>query len=218
MLDQDEALEFYVRKLGLEIHTDADLGFMRWLTVIVPGDPARQILLERPGPPSLDETTAEQVRAINERGDRRLADLRHGRLPKNVRDITGTRGRVYGWSDGASVRNRLWTPRPVWQSHPVYAINSRVAVKQSTTSSQPWAGRIVLAFVVLFLLFDVVIHVLNVPPVVSAFAQLGFPDRLASGIGFLEFICLIAYVIPRTSFLGAILLTASAYLEPSTAR
>ena len=33
VLDQDQALDFYVGKLGLEIHTDADLGFMRWLTV-----------------------------------------------------------------------------------------------------------------------------------------------------------------------------------------
>jgi catechol 2,3-dioxygenase-like lactoylglutathione lyase family enzyme len=62
VLDQDEALDFYVGKLGLEVHTDADLGFMRWLTINVPGDPAREILLERPGPPSLNEETAAQVR------------------------------------------------------------------------------------------------------------------------------------------------------------
>ena len=40
MLDQDEALDFYVGKLGLEVNTDADLGFMRWLTVNVPGTPS----------------------------------------------------------------------------------------------------------------------------------------------------------------------------------
>ena len=39
VLDQDEALDFYVGKLGLEVSTDADLGFMRWLTVNVPGQP-----------------------------------------------------------------------------------------------------------------------------------------------------------------------------------
>jgi catechol 2,3-dioxygenase-like lactoylglutathione lyase family enzyme len=61
VFDQDEALDFYVGKLGLEVHTDADLGFMRWLTVNVPGDPERQILLERPGPPAMDDATAEQV-------------------------------------------------------------------------------------------------------------------------------------------------------------
>jgi catechol 2,3-dioxygenase-like lactoylglutathione lyase family enzyme len=62
VLDQDEALDFYVGKLGLEVAADADLGFMRWLTVRVPGDPDREILLERPGPPSMDESTAERVR------------------------------------------------------------------------------------------------------------------------------------------------------------
>jgi catechol 2,3-dioxygenase-like lactoylglutathione lyase family enzyme len=61
VLDQDQALDFYVGKLGLEVHTDADLGFMRWLTVCVPGDRSRQILLERPGPPAHDEATAAQV-------------------------------------------------------------------------------------------------------------------------------------------------------------
>jgi catechol 2,3-dioxygenase-like lactoylglutathione lyase family enzyme len=68
VLDQDEALDFYVGKLGLEVNTDADLGFMRWLTVSVPGHPERQILLERPGPPALDEKTAEQVRELVTKG------------------------------------------------------------------------------------------------------------------------------------------------------
>jgi catechol 2,3-dioxygenase-like lactoylglutathione lyase family enzyme len=62
VLDQDEAYDFYVNKLGLEVGADMDLGAMRWLTVCVPGDPDRQILLEKPGPPSMDEATAEQVR------------------------------------------------------------------------------------------------------------------------------------------------------------
>jgi catechol 2,3-dioxygenase-like lactoylglutathione lyase family enzyme len=61
VLDQDEALDFYVNKLGLEVHTDVDLGFMRWLTVNVPGDKSREILLERPGPPAMDGATAEHV-------------------------------------------------------------------------------------------------------------------------------------------------------------
>jgi hypothetical protein len=67
VLDQDQALEFYVGKLGLEVNTDADLGFMRWLTVNVPGD-ARQILLEKPGAPALDVKTAEQVRELVMKG------------------------------------------------------------------------------------------------------------------------------------------------------
>ena len=68
VLDQDEALDFYVGKLGLEVHTDADLGFMRWLTVNVPGRRDREILLERPGPPAMDEAAAEQVRELLTKG------------------------------------------------------------------------------------------------------------------------------------------------------
>jgi predicted enzyme related to lactoylglutathione lyase len=68
VLDQDEAAAFYVDTLGLEIASDVDLGFMRWLTVRVPGDPNREILLERPGPPAMDETTAAQVRELVSKG------------------------------------------------------------------------------------------------------------------------------------------------------
>jgi catechol 2,3-dioxygenase-like lactoylglutathione lyase family enzyme len=67
VLDQDKALDFYVGKLGLEVNTDQDLGFMRWLTINVPGD-SRQILLETPGPPSLDGKTAEQARELVTKG------------------------------------------------------------------------------------------------------------------------------------------------------
>ncbi len=62
VLDQDQALDFYVGKLGLEVDTDVDLGFMRWLTIRVPGDPDHKILLERPGPPGMSEENAVQVR------------------------------------------------------------------------------------------------------------------------------------------------------------
>jgi catechol 2,3-dioxygenase-like lactoylglutathione lyase family enzyme len=68
VLDQDEALDFYVGKLGFEVNTDADLGFMRWLTVNFPGEPDRQLLLEKPGPPAHDEATAEQIRELVTKG------------------------------------------------------------------------------------------------------------------------------------------------------
>lgn len=67
VLDQQEALDFYVGKLGLEVNTDQDLGFMRWLTVNVPGD-SHQILLEQPGAPAHDAKTAEQVRELLSKG------------------------------------------------------------------------------------------------------------------------------------------------------
>lgn len=68
VLDQDEALDFYVGKLGMEVANDVDLGFMRWLTIRVPGQPDREILLEKPGPPALSEETAAQVRDLLTKG------------------------------------------------------------------------------------------------------------------------------------------------------
>jgi catechol 2,3-dioxygenase-like lactoylglutathione lyase family enzyme len=68
VLDQDKALDFYVGVLGLEVKVDQDLGFMRWLTVCSPHDPDREILLEVPGPPAMDGSTAEQVRELVSKG------------------------------------------------------------------------------------------------------------------------------------------------------
>lgn len=75
VLDQDEALDFSVEKLGLEVNTDADLGFMRWLTLNVPGDPQHQILLEQPSPPAVDEATAEQIRELVTKGAMGVAGI-----------------------------------------------------------------------------------------------------------------------------------------------
>lgn len=68
VLDQDRAVDFYVGTLGLEIHTDVDLGFMRWLTVNVPGAPHREIVLELPGGPMMDEATTDTVRELVSKG------------------------------------------------------------------------------------------------------------------------------------------------------
>jgi catechol 2,3-dioxygenase-like lactoylglutathione lyase family enzyme len=68
VLDQDAALDFYVGKLGFEVTNDVDMGFMRWLTVALPSDPERHLLLEVPGPPALSEETGEQVRDLLTKG------------------------------------------------------------------------------------------------------------------------------------------------------
>ena len=68
VLDQDQALDFYVGKLGMEVREDVDLGFMRWLTVSVPGDSSRAILLEKPGGPYMSEETVAQVRELLSKG------------------------------------------------------------------------------------------------------------------------------------------------------
>jgi catechol 2,3-dioxygenase-like lactoylglutathione lyase family enzyme len=66
--DQEEALQFYVGKLGFRVHTDAGSGEYRWLTVQHPEQPSFQLGLFTPGPPVLDEATAQTVREIVAKG------------------------------------------------------------------------------------------------------------------------------------------------------
>ncbi|CAB3639437.1 glyoxalase [Achromobacter marplatensis] len=66
--DQDEALAFYVDKLGFRIHTDVRNGPYRWLTVQHPDQPAFQLGLFAPGPPVHDEATAKTLRAMVAKG------------------------------------------------------------------------------------------------------------------------------------------------------
>jgi catechol 2,3-dioxygenase-like lactoylglutathione lyase family enzyme len=68
VLDQDEALDFYVDKLGLEVGQDFRQGPVRWLTVRVPGDPGIEIYLEEPAPPAYDEATAAELRELIAKG------------------------------------------------------------------------------------------------------------------------------------------------------
>ena len=70
-----------------------------------------------------------------------------------------------------------------------------------------WTGRVLTALGVLFLVFDAVIKVMQIQPVVDSFNQLGIPAGLAPAIGFLMLACLAVYLFPRTSVLGAVLLT-----------
>lgn len=77
----------------------------------------------------------------------------------------------------------------------------------TSSNKRIWAGRIVSAMPVLFLLFDGTIHIMRIPAVVAGFAQAGFPISTAVPLGIIEIVCIILYVIPRTSVLGAILLT-----------
>jgi predicted enzyme related to lactoylglutathione lyase len=70
--DQDEALAFYTRKLGMEVREDytvAEMGNFRWLTVGPAGQPDIAItLMAIPGPPVFDEQMIEQVRALMAKG------------------------------------------------------------------------------------------------------------------------------------------------------
>ncbi len=66
--DQDEALAFYVDKLGFRVHSDVRNGDYRWLTVQHPEQPSFQLGLFAPGPPTIDAATAQAVRAIVAKG------------------------------------------------------------------------------------------------------------------------------------------------------
>ena len=66
--DQDEALTFYVEKLGFRVHTDARNGDYRWLTVQHPEQPSFQLGLFKPQAPVLDAATAQSVSEIVAKG------------------------------------------------------------------------------------------------------------------------------------------------------
>ncbi|HEX5165080.1 MAG TPA: DoxX family protein [Thermomicrobiales bacterium] len=71
----------------------------------------------------------------------------------------------------------------------------------------PLVGRIVSGMAALFLAIDGVVKLATPEPVVRAMDELGYPDRMAVGIGALLLACLAVYLYPRTSALGAVLLT-----------
>ncbi|HZR57362.1 MAG TPA: DoxX family protein [Terriglobales bacterium] len=84
---------------------------------------------------------------------------------------------------------------------------------QSATQTAPvsskilWAGRIVSGLVVLFMLFDGTIKVMRLAPAVEGTTRVGYPASVVLPLGIIVLICVALYVIPRTSVLGAILMT-----------
>ena len=66
--DQDEALEFYVGKLGFKVHTDARNGDYRWLTVQHSEQPSFQLGLFKPQPPTVDDAAAQSLNELVAKG------------------------------------------------------------------------------------------------------------------------------------------------------
>lgn len=83
------------------------------------------------------------------------------------------------------------------------------------SNKKRWTGRVFSTLAVLFMLFDGFSHLIMPAPVANAFVRLGYPVTLGLGIGILGLFCTVVYAIPRTSILGAILLTG--YLGGATA-
>jgi hypothetical protein len=78
-----------------------------------------------------------------------------------------------------------------------------------------WTGRVIGAWIVLFLAFDAVVKIFRFEVAVEATTRLGYPEHLVVTIGLVELVCLLAYVTPRTAPIGALLLTG--YLGGATA-
>jgi catechol 2,3-dioxygenase-like lactoylglutathione lyase family enzyme len=85
--DQDEALAFYVDKLGFRIHADVRNGPYRWLTVQHPQQPGFQLGLFTPGPPIHDEATTQALRAL----------VAKGAMPPLVMTVSDCRATFASW-------------------------------------------------------------------------------------------------------------------------
>jgi hypothetical protein len=92
---------------------------------------------------------------------------------------------------------------------------------QSTAQSAPvskaslWTGRILSALAMLLFVFTAMFSLLKPAVAMQGFAHYGYPERAFLPIAIVELVCVILYAIPRTSILGAILLTG--YLGGATA-
>ena len=91
----------------------------------------------------------------------------------------------------------------------------------STTQAAPasktmlWVGRVTSALMIVFMLFDAGIKILKLPAAVEGTVRLGYPASTVQPVGVIALVCVLLYAIPRTSVLGAILLTG--YLGGATA-
>lgn len=99
------------------------------------------------------------------------------------------------------------TTRP--ESTPRESTATPAATRASAPVSraQLWTGRALSAFIVVFLVFDCVVKLLQVSFATQSTAELGYPASSVFAIGVVELVCLVAYLIPRTAVLGAVLLT-----------
>jgi len=93
------------------------------------------------------------------------------------------------------------------QTQPATAVGTTRSHHDSSLRRARRIGFALTALIALFLLFDSVIHLLGIQPVVDSFTALGYPVSVAFGLGILELACIVLYLVPRTAVLGAVLLT-----------
>ena len=70
-----------------------------------------------------------------------------------------------------------------------------------------WTGRVMSALPVLLILLGSVMKLMKHPSVLEGFARAGLPERLIVPVGLIELVCVVVYLVPQTSVLGAILMT-----------
>jgi hypothetical protein len=75
------------------------------------------------------------------------------------------------------------------------------------SNKRVWTGRILGGIAIAFLTFDAIIKLVRLGPAVTGTVELGYPASVVFGIGLVEILCVIAYAIPRTAIVGAVLLT-----------
>jgi hypothetical protein len=83
------------------------------------------------------------------------------------------------------------------------------------SSAALWTGRVLTALASLFFLFDCTVKVLKLSVAMEGTARLGYPTSVVFPLGLVELACVALFVVPRTAFVGALLLTA--YLGGATA-
>ena len=90
-------------------------------------------------------------------------------------------------------------------SEPITVPVDGTAPRRARTAAN--IGRVCTGLVALFLAFDTVLKVLKLGPAVEGTMALGYPPGSVQGIGIIELVCLVLYLLPRTSVLGGLLLT-----------
>ena len=88
-----------------------------------------------------------------------------------------------------------------------HSFASTIPGNHAGSTRRLWAGRVLSGLAVLFLLFDSTGKLLQVQPVIDGTIRLGYPRDIVFSLGVILLTCVVAYVIPRTAVLGAVLLT-----------
>ena len=86
-------------------------------------------------------------------------------------------------------------------------VTGALARNTPASSKQLWLGRVLSGLAILFLAFDAVAKLLELPMVIEGTRRVGYPPSVVFGLGLVLLACVLAYAIPRTAIVGAILLT-----------